>query len=92
MLIGLLSVLAIVSCKEKERSSEATTNQTIEVKRSSCGRRKPDGTSISVGTDGVDVSTKMEQAQLGVNVSGGKAKGKLKNNPVFFLNNIVKPT
>jgi hypothetical protein len=29
MLIGLLSVLAIVSCKEK--SSEATTNQTIEV-------------------------------------------------------------
>jgi hypothetical protein len=30
MLIGLLSVLAIVSCKEKKKL-KATTNQTIEV-------------------------------------------------------------
>jgi hypothetical protein len=32
MFIGVLSVMAIVSCKEKKKlSSEATTNQTIEV-------------------------------------------------------------
>jgi hypothetical protein len=51
MLIGLLSVLAIVSCKEK--SSEATTNQTIEVTKEAPAERKADGTSISVGTDGL---------------------------------------
>jgi hypothetical protein len=44
MLIGLLSVLAIVSCKEK-RSSEATTNQTIEVtKEAPAAEENPDGT------------------------------------------------
>jgi hypothetical protein len=48
----------------KEEAPEATTNQTIEVtQRSSSGRRKPDGTKISVGTDGVD-DFKMEQTQL----------------------------
>jgi hypothetical protein len=48
----------------KEEAPEATTNQTIEVtKEAPAAEEKPDGTSISVGTDGVDVSTKMEQAQ-----------------------------
>jgi hypothetical protein len=45
----------------KEEAPEATTNQTIEV---TAAEEKPDGTKISVGTDGVDVSTKMEQTQL----------------------------
>jgi hypothetical protein len=36
--------------------------------------KKPDGTSISVGTDGVDVSTKNGTSSTSVNVSGGKAK------------------
>jgi hypothetical protein len=45
------------------KEAQATTNQTIEVTKEAPAEEKPDGTSISVGTDGVDVSTKMEQAQ-----------------------------
>jgi hypothetical protein len=40
---------------------------------------------ISVGTDGVDVSTKMEQAQLECKFLVVKPKLKLKNNPVFLI-------
>jgi hypothetical protein len=40
MLIGLLSVLAIVFCKEKEEAPEATTNQTIEVTKKLLRQKK----------------------------------------------------
>jgi hypothetical protein len=79
MLIGLLSVLAIVSCKEKEEAPEAATNQTIEVtKEAPAVEENSDGTKISVGTDGVDVSTKNGTNSTSVNVSGGKAKVEIK--------------
>jgi hypothetical protein len=63
MLIGLLSVLAIVSCKEKEEAQKLRLTKLLKSKEAPAAEEKPDGTSISVGTDGVDVSTKMEQAQ-----------------------------
>ena len=82
MFIGVLSVLAIVSCKEKEETKEtpaATTNQTIEVTTETPAVEKnPDGTSISVGTDGVDVSTKNGTKSTSVNVSGGEAEVQVK--------------
>jgi hypothetical protein len=47
----------------------------IALRRFTCEEeKKPDGTSISVGTDGVDVSTKNGTSSTSVNVSGGKAK------------------
>jgi hypothetical protein len=38
------------------------------------------------------VSTKNGTNSTSVNVSGGKAKVELKNNPVFLIHKIVKPT
>jgi hypothetical protein len=61
----------------KEEAPEATTNQTIEVTKEAPAEEKPDGTS-SVGTDGVDVSTKNGTSSTSVNVSGGKAKVEIK--------------
>jgi hypothetical protein len=82
MIIGVLSVMAIVSCKEKEETPaapETTTNQTIEVTTEApAAEKNPDGTSISVGSDGVDVSTKNGTNSTSVNVSGGEAKVEVK--------------
>ena len=83
MFIAVLSVMAIVSCKEKEETPEAapatTTNQTIEVTTEAPAvEEEQDGTSISVGTDGVDVSTKNGENKTNVNVSGGAAKVEVK--------------
>jgi hypothetical protein len=79
MFIGVLSVMAIVSCKEKEETPDTTTNQTIEVTTEAPqAEENPDGTSISVGTDGVDVSTKNGENKTSVNVSEGEAKVEVK--------------
>jgi predicted phage gp36 major capsid-like protein len=82
MFIGVMSVMAIVSCKEKEETPavpETTTNQTIEVTTEApAAEKNPDGTSISVGTDGVDVSTKNGTNSTSVKVSGGEAKVQVK--------------
>lgn len=82
MLVGVLSVMAIVSCKEKAETPETTTHQTIEVTNEAPApvveEKNPDGTSISVGSDGIDVSTKNGENQTKVNVSGGDAKVEVK--------------
>lgn len=80
LFLGILSVIAIVSCKEKEdkpfppqveNSSETTSTPAVsgEVK---------DSTSIKVGTDGVNVTTKDGATKTSVDVSGGEAKIEIK--------------
>lgn len=79
LFLGILSLLAIVSCKKKEEtpvpatqtetSSEATTTVTTEAK---------DSTSIKVGTDGINVTTKDGKTKTSVELSGGEAKVEIK--------------
>ena len=79
LFLGILSLLAIVSCKKKEEtpvpatqtetSSEATTPVTTEAK---------DSTSIKVATDGVSVTTKDGKTKTSVELSGGEAKVEIK--------------
>ena len=79
MLVGVLSVMAIVSCKEKEETPDTTTHQTIEVTNEAPAvEENPDGTSVSIGSDGIDVSTKSGANQTKVNVSGCDAKVEVK--------------
>ncbi|MFV5687888.1 hypothetical protein ACM55M_04620 [Flavobacterium sp. ZT3R25] len=81
LFLGILSILAIVSCKKKEdkpfppqvETSNATTTSTPVVS----GEVK-DSTSIKVGTDGVNVTTKDGATKTSVNVSGGEAKIEIK--------------
>ncbi|HEX9150609.1 MAG TPA: hypothetical protein VF842_00910 [Flavobacterium sp.] len=81
LFIGILSILAIVSCKKKEdkpfppqvETSNAKTTSTPAVS----GEVK-DSTSIKVGTDGVNVTTKDGATKTSVNVSGGEAKIEIK--------------
>lgn len=81
LLLGILSIMTIVSCKKKddnpiapqvETTSESTTSAPVgsaEVK---------DSTSIKVSTDGVNVSTKDGATKTSVSVSGGEAKVEIK--------------
>jgi hypothetical protein len=81
LILGILSIMTIVSCKKKddnpiapkvETNGEPTTSITAgseEVK---------DSTSIKVGTDGVNVTTKDGATKTSVNVSGGEAKIEIK--------------
>lgn len=81
LFLGILSVIAIVSCKEKEdkpfppqvETSSETTTSTPAVS----GEVK-DSTSIKVGTDGVNVTTKDGATKTSVDVSGGEAKIEIK--------------
>ncbi|MFV5695375.1 hypothetical protein ACM55G_08050 [Flavobacterium sp. LB3P122] len=81
LFLGILSILAIVSCKKKEHkpfppqveTSNATTPSTPAV-----SREVKDSTSIKVGTDGVNVTTKDGATKTSVNVSGGEAKIEIK--------------
>ena len=82
LLLGILSMIAIVSCKKKEEtpmptptetSSETTTTEAAVVS----GETK-DSTSIKVSTDGVNVTTKDGASKTTVNVSGGEAKIEVK--------------
>jgi hypothetical protein len=82
LLLGILSMIAIVSCKKKEEtpmptptetSSETTTTEAAVVS----GEAK-DSTSIKVSTDGVNVTTKDGASKTTVNVSGGEAKIEVK--------------
>lgn len=74
----MLSILAIVSCKKKEEAP-LPTETTIEVNTPAPEvQENADGTSISVGKDGVDVSTKNGSNETTVNVGGGDAKVEVK--------------
>jgi hypothetical protein len=81
LFLGILSIMTIVSCKKKEdkpfppqvETSSATTPSTP----AASGQAK-DSTSIKVGIDGVDVSTKDGNTKTNVSVSGGEAKIEIK--------------
>jgi hypothetical protein len=81
LILGVLSIMTIVSCKKKDdnpmtpqvETSTATTPSTP----TASGQAK-DSTSIKVGTDGVNVTTKDGATKTSVNVSGGEAKIEIK--------------
>ncbi|EIA07185.1 hypothetical protein [Flavobacterium frigoris] len=78
MFIGMLSILAIVSCKKKEEAPQPSET-TIEVNTPAPEvEENADGTSVSVGTEGVDVSTKNGANETNINVGGGDAKVEVK--------------
>jgi hypothetical protein len=79
MLLGVLSIMAVASCKQKEETTEKTAEPIIEVTTDAPPAKvNPDGTTISIGTDGVDVSTKNGENQTKVSVSDGAAKVEVK--------------
>nr|WP_315207571.1 hypothetical protein [uncultured Flavobacterium sp.] len=81
LFLGMLSLLAIVSCKKKEEtpvpatqtesSSETTTTTTVTAEAK-------DSTSIKVATDGVSMTTKDGKTKTSVELSGGEAKVEIK--------------
>ena len=81
LILGVLSIMTIVSCKKKDdnpmtpqvETSTATTPSTP----TASGQAK-DSTSIKVGTGGVNVTTKDGATKTSVNVSGGEAKIEIK--------------
>jgi hypothetical protein len=81
MIIGMMAVMAIVSCKKKEETTITTTpvaEPTTEVAPPPAPEEEQDGTSISVGTDGVDISTKNGAKETNVKVENGDAKVEVK--------------
>jgi hypothetical protein len=81
LVLGVLTMITIVSCKKKDdnpiapqvETSNATTTSTPEG-----SAEVKDSTSIKVGTDGVNVTTKDGATKTSVNVSGGEAKIEIK--------------
>lgn len=84
LILGVLSIMTIVSCKKKDgnpvnpqvETSETSGAATPSTPTAS-GQAK-DSTSIRVGTDGVNVTTKDGATKTSVNVSGGDAKIEIK--------------
>ena len=78
LLLGILSIMVFISCKKKEETPQPTET-TVEVNAPAAVEEKnTDGTSISVGTDGVDVSTKDGTTETNVKVGDGDAKVEIK--------------
>lgn len=78
MFLGMLSILAIVSCKNKEETPQPTET-TIELNTPTpVVEEKVDGASISVENDGVDVRTKNGSNETNVTVGGGDASVEVK--------------
>jgi hypothetical protein len=73
-LLAGLCLIALTSCKEKE-AEPTTIEQTIEVTPPAVQEVK-DSTSIKIGTDGVDISTKKGTNSTSISV-GGDSKAKV---------------
>lgn len=69
-------MMAIISCKKKEETPQPTET-TIEVNAPAVEESK-DSTSISIGTDGVDISTKKGANETNVKIGGDDAKVEVK--------------
>jgi uncharacterized lipoprotein YbaY len=83
LILGVLSIMTIVSCKKKEDKPmtpqvETTTTTTTSAPTATVSGKAKDSTSIKVGTDGVNVTTKNGATKTSVNVSGGEAKIEVK--------------
>jgi len=73
ILLAGLSIIALASCKKNEE--EPKIEQTIEVNPPAIEQPK-DSTSIKIGTDGVDISTKKGATSTSISV-GGDTKAKV---------------
>ncbi|GEC72099.1 hypothetical protein FFL01_16380 [Flavobacterium flevense] len=81
MLLGLLTVLTIVSCREKKDPPPPPPPQAESVPAESvpeASKEEADGTSVNVGTDGVDIQTKDGKNETKVTVEGGEANIEIK--------------
>jgi hypothetical protein len=81
LLLGLLSIMTIVSCKKKEDKPMTPQVETTTVTTPAspvASEQAKDSTSIKVATDGVNVTTKSGSTKTSVNVSGGEAKIEVK--------------
>lgn len=81
--IALLAIMSIVSCKKKAETpatTPATTTQSSSATThsSSATAKEADGTTVSVKTDGVNVSTKNGQNKTNVTVEDGAATVEIK--------------
>ena len=81
----MLTMITIVSCKEKEEAVVPTPETQIETsvetsdqKTTTVSAEAKDSTAIKISTDGVNVTTKDGKTKTSVNVSGGEAKVEIK--------------
>ena len=82
LILGVLSIMAIISCKKKDDNPMTphveTSTTTTSTPTTTASVPAKDSTSIKVGTDGVNVTTKDGATNTSVNVSGGEAKIEVK--------------
>jgi hypothetical protein len=81
LLLGVLSIMTIVSCKKKDDKPMTPQVETTTVTTPTspvASEQAKDSTSIKVATDGVNVTTKSGSTKTSVNVSGGTAKIEVK--------------
>ena len=79
LILGVLSIMTIVSCKKKDDKPmtpqvETSTTTTTSAPTAAASGQVKDSSSIIVGTNGVNVTTKSGATTTSVNVSGGTAK------------------
>ncbi|MDD2820229.1 MAG: hypothetical protein PHW29_03090 [Flavobacterium sp.] len=85
LILGMIAMITIVSCKEKEdvavpapETQTETSNETSDQKTTTVSTEAKDSTAIKISTDGVNVTTKDGKTKTSVNVSGGDAKVEIK--------------
>ncbi|MET0760156.1 MAG: hypothetical protein ABWZ56_07030 [Flavobacterium sp.] len=79
MFLGILSIMTIVSCKKKEETLvPPPPPPVVETPAVPAEQNSPDGTSVKVGTDGIEVKTKDGTTKTDVNVSNGDASVEIK--------------
>ena len=76
MLLGLLTVLTIASCRKKKDPPPPPPTQAESVPAAT--NEEADGTSVNVGTEGVDIQTKDGKNETKVTVEGGEANVEIK--------------
>lgn len=84
LLLGILSMIAIVSCKDKEGNTvpaaqtETSSKVTTNKKTTTVTTKAEDIIAIKISTEGVNVTTKDGKTKTSINVSGGEAKVEIK--------------
>jgi hypothetical protein len=78
LVLGVLSIMTIVSCKKKDGNPVTPQVETTTVTTPAAPTQAKDSSSIVVGTGGVNVTTKSGSTKTSVNVSGGDAKIEIK--------------
>ncbi|MFL9829375.1 hypothetical protein ABS764_00800 [Flavobacterium sp. ST-87] len=82
MLLGLLTVLTIISCRDKKETppppppqAESVPAEPVPAAESD---KEADGTSVNVGSEGVDIQTKDGKKETNVTVGDGSANLEIK--------------